>query len=507
MLEDIVTWCGIYVDAQQDSPAPHNVNGSLQQLRSSPSKPCGSSCSVVSDATDTSNIDFPSTNFIHRHILPLSGSKSTALQNSNVNSVSSGNALHHTLSSHSLSLLSIEENWAHETFYCAVEAACYILCFHGPEMMEIHCRTSYLKDDWYRIVSHSLHPLRYCLQTVRIEFLKLSLHMGLFCESFWNNLSPDILYSQNHHKIHALNSGLNPLDSFFPFDPCLLRRMQSRIENDYRAWISPIFEDESQSIEDSEDDGNMNDFNMVDGRSRALSIDNVASDPSSWMPLSYSQSMSLSASAMSISPSMASLASSLALPYGEMEVGSSSSSINPNGMQNSNLSSSVTMSSSIPGESLLRYLHNHHNQRRTRRSSSLSSEMSDNSITINPSPSSSTSNSFAPPTSFNGNFFTNSNGSNRHPSGVAQVGVDDSPSRIPPKVNGGVFTAPLFPSMGVHPSSNGMVETTLTQANLRKAFPTSRMPSAHQQPHEYDDEDTSMGRRNRQFSITSTDSW
>lgn len=116
----------------------------------------------------------------------------------------------------------------HELFYCGVQAVCYVLCFHGVELCE--ATTNGL---WDIVINNPLQPLKYCLQSVRVEFLRLANHVGLFSDTTWKALPADLLWQ---NKTTLLGSGYNPLDSFFPFDPCLLRRLNASIDGGYRLW-------------------------------------------------------------------------------------------------------------------------------------------------------------------------------------------------------------------------------------------------------------------------------
>ena len=118
----------------------------------------------------------------------------------------------------------------HETFYCGFQAICYILCFHGVELAYQQLLSQHLHQDWEQIVASSLEPLKYCLHSIRIEFLKLALQVGILSENIWEKLSPDII-----ERVSTFNG--NPLDSFFPFDPCLLVVLHNTINCNYRRWV------------------------------------------------------------------------------------------------------------------------------------------------------------------------------------------------------------------------------------------------------------------------------
>jgi hypothetical protein len=172
----------------------------------------------------------------------------------------------------------------HETFYYCVQALCYIVCFHGSEMATHQRSTAELRDQWERILTSSLQPLRYCLHSVRFEFLRLIHHVGMIDEECWAvfpqdlltvNVKPDTPLSQTrkgskpvyenagqeayastaHSGAHTTQAGgINPLDSFFPFDPCLLKNCHQYISKHYRTWTDTYgIEDTYSHYEDMEE--------------------------------------------------------------------------------------------------------------------------------------------------------------------------------------------------------------------------------------------------------------
>jgi hypothetical protein len=159
--------------------------------------------------------------------------------------------------------LTMEQRGKHEVFLCCVQACCYILCFHGTEMAVV------LKTDltqqlmWEQVITSRIMPLRFCLATVRQEFLRLVQHTSFLRDIVWDILPEDIKLTSDAPNSSAprvtsggavrieipgrtrissmtidTNRGIkaNPLDSFFPFDPCLLRAVHSVVESTYRSW-------------------------------------------------------------------------------------------------------------------------------------------------------------------------------------------------------------------------------------------------------------------------------
>jgi len=64
-----------------------------------------------------------------------------------------------------------------------------------------------------------------------------------------------------HNKGPVMGTGNNPLETFFPFDPCLLLRIHSKIEDAYRVWrglpgidIDRRYPFSGQDFDDDDDD-------------------------------------------------------------------------------------------------------------------------------------------------------------------------------------------------------------------------------------------------------------
>lgn len=169
----------------------------------------------------------------------------------------------------------------HELFYSVVQSVCYTLCFHGVELAEMQRDQEAVRVHWETVVSSKYDPLRYCLKSVRIEFVRLAATVGLFSARCWGLISTDLLYTDillqqqqlvekvrtsdnvtlttfttneatSHHTIsrnqvqsqgiivsngsHREVYSANTLDSFFPFDPCLLCKLHQAVQKGYRAW-------------------------------------------------------------------------------------------------------------------------------------------------------------------------------------------------------------------------------------------------------------------------------
>lgn len=192
---------------------------------------------------------------------------------------------------------------AHTLFYTVCQTAFYIMCFRGRECTKYyHDAVAYyekideedIADDhiflfsdpqlidismkrWTHLCSHHLQPLKYCLESVRGEFLLLADRFELVEDALLGKLiiedrkmaSGALNRAQVAPKkatsiqtaatmerrrlvegVGGLGRGSNPLDSFFPFDPYLLRRSYKFIHPFYRHWSGVSQEEESDGPND-----------------------------------------------------------------------------------------------------------------------------------------------------------------------------------------------------------------------------------------------------------------
>ena len=163
----------------------------------------------------------------------------------------------------------------HELFYSVVQSISYILCYHGVDLVSKHSQQAGMRSLWESIVLSRLEPYRYCLKSVRGEFLKLASCVGLFSDACWRAIPSDWVMQQqtlrgeeedsnssshievaiaagtsNVMMVGAAASrqktrarmragsdlGMVQLDCFFPFDPCLLYKVHDKIQSCYRVW-------------------------------------------------------------------------------------------------------------------------------------------------------------------------------------------------------------------------------------------------------------------------------
>jgi RNA polymerase I-specific transcription initiation factor RRN3 len=191
---------------------------------------------------------------------------------------------------------------SHSLFYTICQAAFYIMCFQGDQAVRYYqvawenqmsgnssvddedaqfalSQTENIdigRDRWTRLCGHELQPLRFCLESVRCEFLHVARVFDLLDPQLLDKLAAEALSSSNFYTdrrrgpsristaatlekqrvdggIGGLGRGSNPLDSFFPFDPYLLRRSHCFIEPFYKEWNGPIEEGEHAEGIDHDD--------------------------------------------------------------------------------------------------------------------------------------------------------------------------------------------------------------------------------------------------------------
>ncbi|XP_077980326.1 RNA polymerase I-specific transcription initiation factor RRN3-like isoform X2 [Glandiceps talaboti] len=134
----------------------------------------------------------------------------------------------------------------HGPFYSVCQAVFYTFVFRHKEFLESSKNTAYVKTlNFSRIVMCRLNPLRVCLPTVVNMFATVTrMYQIVYCYTVMerNNRSflPVVSHGQNKFKL----TNLNPLDSFFPFDPYLLSRSKKYVKPFYQEWEGNLSDQE-----------------------------------------------------------------------------------------------------------------------------------------------------------------------------------------------------------------------------------------------------------------------
>jgi len=239
---------------------------------------------------------------------PASVLNASTPTNSNVRRISSSMSLGGTT----------KQSEIHALFYTACQAAFYIMCFRGAEALSYYRKALQHKDDpetpyadpdsvdisagrWKFLCGHTLQPLKYCLESVRLEFLHLAEDLDVFHESgddsagnedakreetkkFLEALRTTSSSSKGKEQpkkstatpkrrrstiistaatqekkrlaggVGGLGRGSNPLNSFFPFDPYLLQKSYTHVHPYYRNWEDCILTMEDDKVENHEEE-------------------------------------------------------------------------------------------------------------------------------------------------------------------------------------------------------------------------------------------------------------
>ncbi|KAB1224016.1 RNA polymerase I-specific transcription initiation factor RRN3 [Morella rubra] len=128
----------------------------------------------------------------------------------------------------------------HRLFYSACQAMMYVFCFRMKSMMDVAWFKSHLLFI-EPMLKHKLSPLKVCLPSVVDEFCRQAEAACLFTslDEFVFNCSVE----SEHSKAFG---GMERLDMFFPFDPCLLRKSDRFIRPYFVYWsmVRPPYDDD-----------------------------------------------------------------------------------------------------------------------------------------------------------------------------------------------------------------------------------------------------------------------
>ncbi|KAJ0096988.1 hypothetical protein Patl1_29322 [Pistacia atlantica] len=132
----------------------------------------------------------------------------------------------------------------------APQAIMYVLCFRMRSIMDVpRLKSQLLLMPLETILKHELNPLKVCLPSVVSEFLKQSkaAHLFTVSKTFVFN---DLLESE----LSRAFGGLERLDMFFPFDPCLLKKCDSYIRPNFVYWTMVRTTYHDDEVDSSEED-------------------------------------------------------------------------------------------------------------------------------------------------------------------------------------------------------------------------------------------------------------
>lgn len=129
----------------------------------------------------------------------------------------------------------------HGPFYSACQAVFYSLIFRHRAMLDGNMKKGleYLQSlNLERVVLCQLNPLKVCLPTVTNMFAAITRkYQVVFCYNVIERNNRLVLPVVRHSGGgDSVSANTNPLDSFFPFDPYLLKRSGLSIQPLYQVW-------------------------------------------------------------------------------------------------------------------------------------------------------------------------------------------------------------------------------------------------------------------------------
>ncbi|KAL7223677.1 hypothetical protein ACSBR1_025180 [Camellia fascicularis] len=140
---------------------------------------------------------------------------------------------------------------AHRVFYSGCQAIMYVLCFRMRSVMDVpRLKSQLFLMPIEAILKHPLNPLKVCLPSIVEEFLRQAKAARLFTvsEVFVFN---DMLESE----LSRAFGGMERLDMFFPFDPCLLKKSDRFIRPNFVYWsmVRTTYDDDEEEGSSDED--------------------------------------------------------------------------------------------------------------------------------------------------------------------------------------------------------------------------------------------------------------
>jgi len=147
--------------------------------------------------------------------------------------------IHCYIDKHDASCLGPDAN-KYGPFYSVCQALFYMFIFRHKQLLELEEGLKYIRRlNLDRIVTCRMNPLKVCLPTVVRMFAHITRHHEIvFCYTIIERNNRMLLPVATTTSSRAVSnlSFMNQLDSFFPFDPYLLRRSAKFIKPIYQEW-------------------------------------------------------------------------------------------------------------------------------------------------------------------------------------------------------------------------------------------------------------------------------
>jgi len=136
----------------------------------------------------------------------------------------------------------------HGVFYMAAQSSYYVFCFRHRALAKSGNLVSFA-DPLRRLSECRLNPLKFCLPTVVREFSHIIGTLRWF--------SADEIVARNQRIFLSTKTsigGSNQLESFFPFDPYLLKNSSNRLTALYNVWQTITQDDDTDETDSSSEE-------------------------------------------------------------------------------------------------------------------------------------------------------------------------------------------------------------------------------------------------------------
>lgn len=138
------------------------------------------------------------------------------------------------------------QSFHHKTFYSVCQGIFYIFAFRHKDLIQTEKDLPFAQSlHLQNLVTCRLNPLKYCLPLVTTVFSSITrMHQLAFCDTIIERNKRNQIPFEKISFIDIAEDIANPLDSFFPFDPYLLKRSIKFINPLYREYDGVIEEEE-----------------------------------------------------------------------------------------------------------------------------------------------------------------------------------------------------------------------------------------------------------------------
>ncbi|XP_028562044.2 RNA polymerase I-specific transcription initiation factor RRN3 [Podarcis muralis] len=136
----------------------------------------------------------------------------------------------------------------HGPFYAACQAAFYVIIFRHKQIVDGNLKKglAFLQSlNLERIVMCQLNPLKVCLPSIVTFFAAITRKYQIaFCDTIIERNRRQVLpVVRSSCGGDSVETCTNPLDSYFPFDPYILKRSKNIINPLYQFWEEECSED------------------------------------------------------------------------------------------------------------------------------------------------------------------------------------------------------------------------------------------------------------------------